>query len=57
VSIWESRKSRAETPPMASKIRRTQRRPVKATMLPDRPFRVNATEFARFLQRDRRCEP
>jgi tripartite-type tricarboxylate transporter receptor subunit TctC len=47
VSISESRKSRAETPPIVSTIRRTQRRPVGAAMLHGHPCRVNAAEFAR----------
>jgi tripartite-type tricarboxylate transporter receptor subunit TctC len=47
VSISERRKSRTEAPPIASKIRRTQRRPVKAATLHGHPCRVNAAEFAR----------
>jgi tripartite-type tricarboxylate transporter receptor subunit TctC len=47
VSISEIQKSRAETLPRVSKTGRTRRRPVKAAMLHDHPFRVNATEFAR----------
>jgi hypothetical protein len=51
VSIRESRKSRAETPPIVSTIRRTQRRPVKAAKLHGLPLRMNATELPgrRFL--------
>jgi tripartite-type tricarboxylate transporter receptor subunit TctC len=44
VGIRESRKSKAGTPPIVSKIGRTQRRPVKAD---GHPLRANATEFAR----------
>jgi tripartite-type tricarboxylate transporter receptor subunit TctC len=47
VSIRESRKSRAETPPIVSKIRRTQRRPVEAAMLHRHRFRVKATKLSR----------
>jgi tripartite-type tricarboxylate transporter receptor subunit TctC len=47
VSIRESRKSRAGTPPIPSKNRRTQRRPVAAAMLHRHPLRVNATKFPR----------
>jgi tripartite-type tricarboxylate transporter receptor subunit TctC len=46
VSIRESRKSRAETPPMASKIRRTQRRPVEA-MVHGRALKVKAIKLRR----------
>jgi tripartite-type tricarboxylate transporter receptor subunit TctC len=47
VSISESRKSRAGTPPIVSKIRRTQRRPIKAAIPHGHPLRASATEFAR----------
>jgi hypothetical protein len=47
VGISESRKSQAGTPPIVSKIGRTQRRPVKAAMLHGHSLRVTATEFAR----------
>jgi tripartite-type tricarboxylate transporter receptor subunit TctC len=47
VGISEIRKSKAGTPPIVSKIDRTQRRPAKATMLRGHPLRVSATEFAR----------
>jgi tripartite-type tricarboxylate transporter receptor subunit TctC len=46
VSISEHRKSRAETPSIASKSRRTQRRLVEAT-LHGRPFKVSATKLRR----------
>jgi tripartite-type tricarboxylate transporter receptor subunit TctC len=46
VSIRESRKSEAGTLPLASKSRRTQRRPVEAAM-PHHPFRVNAANLPR----------
>ena len=45
--ISERRKSRVETPPIVSKSRRTQRRPVEAAMLHGHPFRVNATNVPR----------
>jgi tripartite-type tricarboxylate transporter receptor subunit TctC len=47
VGISESRKSKAGTPPRVSKIRRTQRRPVKAVMLHGHPLRVKATKLSR----------
>jgi hypothetical protein len=47
VSISERRKSRVETPPIVSKSRRTERRPVEAATLHGHPFRVKATELAR----------
>jgi tripartite-type tricarboxylate transporter receptor subunit TctC len=47
VGISESRKSKVGTPPTASKIRRTQRRAVKAAVLHGHPLKVSATEFAR----------
>src|SRR5579864_222067 len=47
VSISKSRKSRAETLPAVSKIRRTQRRPVEAAMLHGRPFRGNTANLVR----------
>jgi tripartite-type tricarboxylate transporter receptor subunit TctC len=47
VSISESRKSKVGGPPIVSKTRRSQRRPVKAAMLHGHPLRVSATEFAR----------
>jgi hypothetical protein len=47
VSIRESRKSRAETPPIVSNSRRPRSRPIGAAMLHHHSFRVNATEFAR----------
>jgi tripartite-type tricarboxylate transporter receptor subunit TctC len=43
----ESRKSRAETPPMVSKRRHTRRRPVDAAMLHSHPLKVNATDLPR----------
>jgi tripartite-type tricarboxylate transporter receptor subunit TctC len=47
VSITESRKSKARTPPLASKSRRTQRRPLDAVMLHGHPSRVNAANLPR----------
>jgi tripartite-type tricarboxylate transporter receptor subunit TctC len=47
VSISERRKSRVETPPIVSKSRRTQRRPVEAAMLHGHPLRVKATKLPR----------
>jgi tripartite-type tricarboxylate transporter receptor subunit TctC len=47
MSISERRKSRVETPPIVSKSRRTQRRPVEAAMLHGHPFRVKATKLPR----------
>jgi hypothetical protein len=47
VGISKIRKSRAVTPPIVPKGRRTQRRPVKAAMLLRHPFRVNAASFPR----------
>jgi tripartite-type tricarboxylate transporter receptor subunit TctC len=47
MSIWESRKSRAETPPIVSKSRRTQRRAVEAAMPHGHPFRVNTANLPR----------
>jgi tripartite-type tricarboxylate transporter receptor subunit TctC len=47
VSISESRKSKLGTPPIGSKNRRTQRRAVKAAMLYDHWFRVNASGLPR----------
>src|ERR1700681_1448650 len=45
--ISERRKSRVENPPIVSKSRRTQRRPVEAAMLHRHPFRVQATKLLR----------
>jgi tripartite-type tricarboxylate transporter receptor subunit TctC len=45
VSISQHRKSRVETPPVVSKSRRTQRRPVRGALLDS--VRVNATELPR----------
>jgi tripartite-type tricarboxylate transporter receptor subunit TctC len=47
VSIRESRKRRAETPPIVSNSRLTRHRPVGVATLHRRPFRVNATELLR----------
>ncbi len=47
MSISERRKSRAETPSIVSKARRTQRRPVGAAMLHGHPFKLKATKFPR----------
>jgi hypothetical protein len=47
VSISEHRKSRVETPPIVSKSRRTQRRPVKAAKPHGLPLSVNATKLPR----------
>jgi tripartite-type tricarboxylate transporter receptor subunit TctC len=47
VSISEHRKSRAETPSIVSKSRRTQRRPLDAGMLYRHPLRVSATKLRR----------
>ena len=47
MSISQRRKSRGETPPVVSKSRRTQRRPVRAALLD--LVRVNATELPRRL--------
>jgi tripartite-type tricarboxylate transporter receptor subunit TctC len=46
VTISNIRKSRAETPPIVSKSRRTQRRPIEAG-LQSRPLRVNAADLPR----------
>ena len=45
--ISKRRKSGVEPRPTVSKIRPTQRRPVKAALLRVHPFRVNAAELAR----------
>jgi tripartite-type tricarboxylate transporter receptor subunit TctC len=52
VTIRANRKSKAETTPIVSKSRRTQRRPVEPAMLHGHPFRVKATKLPRrrFLQ-------
>ena len=47
MSISERRKSRVETPPIVSKNRRTERRPVEAPMLHGHPFRVKAAKLPR----------
>jgi tripartite-type tricarboxylate transporter receptor subunit TctC len=47
MSISARRKRVFESRPTVSKIRQTQRRPVKAAMLRVHPFRVNAAELAR----------
>jgi tripartite-type tricarboxylate transporter receptor subunit TctC len=47
VGISKIRKSRAVTPPIVPKGRRTQRRPVKAAMLLRHPFRGNAASLLR----------
>jgi tripartite-type tricarboxylate transporter receptor subunit TctC len=47
VSIRESRKSRAETPPIVSNSRLTRHRPVGVATLRRRPFRVKATKLSR----------
>jgi hypothetical protein len=47
VSISERRKSRVEAPPIVSKNRRTERRPVEAPMLHGHPFRVKAAKLPR----------
>jgi hypothetical protein len=47
VSISESRKSRAETPPIVSKSRRMQGRAVEAAMPHGHPFRVNTANLPR----------
>ena len=57
MSIRESRKSRAETPPIVSKIRRTQRRPVEAAVLHPTPrphalCSVSLSAQAKFLSQN-----
>jgi tripartite-type tricarboxylate transporter receptor subunit TctC len=47
MSISARRKSVFESRPAGSKVRQTQRRPVKAAVLGACPFRVNAAELAR----------
>jgi Tripartite tricarboxylate transporter family receptor len=47
MSIRERRKSRAETPPIASESWRTQRRRVETAMLYRHSLRLNATELPR----------
>jgi tripartite-type tricarboxylate transporter receptor subunit TctC len=49
VSISKSRKSKAETPPAVSNVRRTRRLPVTAVLLHGHPFKATQFPRRRFL--------